>query len=331
MRYFDARWGGANGIGRFSKEVAARLGYHPIFLGELKFSLLSFLRTSYQLSKLLLTNDAMVFFSPGMTLAWWPSFLKSKSSNFAVTIHDVFFLDRNNGYGPWRHYIFKHVIRFLILRYDKIFTVSDYSKKQISLWLGSRYRGEIVMIGNGNPFSDMTRPKASFQNKMPLEGETDEYILFVGNNKPHKNFRRLVQAFKLIKAKTINKDLLLVAVGVDQEPGIVALSGLSDGDLWLLYRRAKAVVIPSVDEGFCYPLVEALHAGANVIHSGRGALSEVGGASYVQFDVFDVRSIAHALETSISVGQALSKRHQVPEASCRTWDEIATEINRKLT
>jgi glycosyltransferase involved in cell wall biosynthesis len=60
-------------------------------------------------------------------------------------------------------------------------------------------------------------------------------------------------------------------------PGVVELGFVPDAVLAWLYRRATAVLLPSLYEGCGLPCAEALGLGTPVIHSGLGALPEVAG------------------------------------------------------
>ena len=68
-----------------------------------------------------------------------------------------------------------------------------------------------------------------------------------------------------------------------------------DDELVHLYRRAYALILPSLLEGFGLPAVEAMACGTPVLSSRAGSLPEVVGEAGVYFDPTDVGSIAGAI------------------------------------
>jgi glycosyltransferase involved in cell wall biosynthesis len=146
----------------------------------------------------------------------------------------------------------------------------------------------------------------------------------------HKNHARLFAAF--VRLRAVRPDLRLVLTGAGHDPG-----GLPDGvdalgDVPLaerigLYRRAAAVVFPSLYEGFGLPPLEAMACGCPVAASNAGSLPEVVGDAAVLFDPTDVTAIAagvvEALDRSSEFASAGLKR-----ASAFTWDATARAHDR---
>jgi glycosyltransferase involved in cell wall biosynthesis len=71
---------------------------------------------------------------------------------------------------------------------------------------------------------------------------------------------------------------------------------LTEDQLQDLYRRSRAVLFPSLMEGFGIPVLEAMASGTPVITSNTTSLPEVGGAAAKYFDPTDVAGIATALK-----------------------------------
>jgi alpha-1,3-rhamnosyl/mannosyltransferase len=85
------------------------------------------------------------------------------------------------------------------------------------------------------------------------------------------------------------------------------LGYLPAGDVPALYRRATALVFPSLYEGFGAPPLEAMACGLPVAASDAGALQEVCGQAALSFDPRDTDAIAAALER-IAADDALRER-----------------------
>ncbi len=142
------------------------------------------------------------------------------------------------------------------------------------------------------------------------------FLLYVGGLSPHKNLARLIEAFA--RSGLERDGLTLVLVGdtgdvfhthVPELRAAVERSGLGgrvvftgfvpDDDLVYFYNRAKALVQPSLMEGFGLPPVEAMACGTPVLSSTAGSLPEVVGDAGLFFDPTDVGAIASALRAVV--------------------------------
>ncbi|MDA1317246.1 MAG: glycosyltransferase family 1 protein, partial [bacterium] len=101
-------------------------------------------------------------------------------------------------------------------------------------------------------------------------GITNPYVLTVGKREPRKNFDVLIEAFKEVK-KGYKGPLDLVMVGpkgwgsdVEMKQNIHILDYVPDKELSALYAQATCFVLPSLYEGFGYPVIEAMHHGCPV-------------------------------------------------------------------
>ncbi len=131
----------------------------------------------------------------------------------------------------------------------------------------------------------------------------DGYIIAIGTNYPHKNLRNLVDAFTSIRTgRGFGYKLVLVgmpyfAAGQDTVPeGVVQLNHVSDADLDALLGGARALIYPSLYEGFGLPPLEAMAAGVPVAASDATSIPEVCGDAALYFNGHEVAQIATALE-----------------------------------
>lgn len=128
-----------------------------------------------------------------------------------------------------------------------------------------------------------------------------EYLLHIGTLHPRKNLERLVQAW----ARTGLKHLRLVLVGgigwgntreLCQRPEVCCLGYVGDDEKVALLQGARALVIPSLHEGFGFPVLEAHAANVPLVCSRSAALPEVAGEAALYFDPLDPEDIARALQ-----------------------------------
>ena len=89
-----------------------------------------------------------------------------------------------------------------------------------------------------------------------------------------------------------------------------------------LYRRAAAVVFPSLYEGFGLPPLEAMACGCPVAASNAGSLPEVVGDAAVLFDPTDVAAIAAGVVEALDRSSELASAG-LTRASAFTWDATA--------
>ncbi len=181
---------------------------------------------------------------------------------------------------------------------------------------------------------------ARFAAPSALPPRERPYLLFVGNIEPKKGLETLLDAYART-ASSLGLDLVLAGrpgwkCGALLErlrhwsgPGRVeAVGRVDDAELVRLYQGAWAFVFPSRCEGFGMPLLEAMAAGAPVVHSDHPAVAEVVGDAGLPFPVGDAEVLAQTLRRlHASTGQ----RHEcVVAGRCRaagfTWEKRARGV-----
>lgn len=131
------------------------------------------------------------------------------------------------------------------------------------------------------------------------------YVLFVGTIEPRKGIADLVAAVGAVRAAEPGLDLGLVVIGRPgwgkppdlTAPWVEVLEGATDGVLAAHYGRARLLALPSRDEGFGLPVVEAMARGCPVVASTAGALPEVAGGAAVLVAPGDVDALAEAIRS----------------------------------
>jgi len=183
------------------------------------------------------------------------------------------------------------------------------------------------------------------------------YILFVGSEQPRKNLTTLLKAFSQLKSEPIFKKLKLVKVGKaggqgadfrNQTMDVVESLHLSNDviftdfvpetDLPAYYSGAEVFVLPSLYEGFGFPVVEAMACGCPVITSNTSSLPEVVGKAGIMVDPHDADSLAQAMRHVLTdsklsnnmIGRGLkqSKKFTWEKAAKQTLD-IYSEVEKR--
>jgi len=149
-------------------------------------------------------------------------------------------------------------------------------------------------------------------------GIPDDYLLWVGHlghPDPHRRVNALVDA---------PRELPLVLVGAAGQwahelPGVILTGEVGDDELAALYTGAHALLLPSEEEGFGLPGVEALACGTPVVAADGPALREVldGRATFVEAgDVDGLVAAAHSARRPAPVPPVWTWR----DAAAATWD-----------
>jgi glycosyltransferase involved in cell wall biosynthesis len=134
----------------------------------------------------------------------------------------------------------------------------------------------------------------------PIDGLPSRYILFVSTIEPRKNLGVLLDAYE--RVRLAHRDVSLVVVGKIgwkskdlvprlRRPGIVHLDYLDPARLASVYRDATAFVMPSIYEGFGFPLLEAMTHGVPSIAARSSSLPEIGGDAALYFEPNDAAAL----------------------------------------
>jgi glycosyltransferase involved in cell wall biosynthesis len=218
--------------------------------------------------------------------------------------------------------------REAVERADGIIAVSESSRRDLMRILG--VPGErIRTIHHGNSLLLDRGPRPE------VEGE---YVLYVGQRIAHKNFSALLRAFA--RAPGVAAGHRLVCFGGTEltaderrsirelglEGKVLRLSG-PDRLLANLYGYARALIYPSLYEGFGLPLLEAMGFGCPIAASGTSSLPEVAGEAAIYFDPQDEEAMAHAIAQVTGDSELRARLSAEGRRRARgfTWDRCAAE------
>lgn len=229
-----------------------------------------------------------------------------------VTIHDLIHLHQPMR-NPLAPLYARTMIRRAVKRSRRVLTVTNAVKVQLEQELGAR---NVIVTPNG-----VIVPATS-------SVERSDFFLYVGNDKPHKNVDALVAAF----ASVPDARLILAGGSFDRFRGrerVEVRGFVSDAELSSLYRGAIALVMPSREEGFGLPALEAMAHGTAVIASRDAALMEVTGDAALHVDASDVRMLADAMTRVARDGELRAQlgASGITRAKLFTWKRCA-ELTR---
>lgn len=184
---------------------------------------------------------------------------------------------------------------------------------------------------------------------MPALPNGISYALFCGSIEPRKNLDRLIEAIVSVNTAQLKKDngtplhLVIVTGGgwrsdatqklISQHSELVHVhEAISDSEKAGLYQKALCLALPSLQEGFGLPLVEAMKFELPILTSRRGALPEIAADAALYADPESVASIAAGLTELLICEET---RQQLSESARRraqlfSWDKCAEQTLRTL-
>jgi glycosyltransferase involved in cell wall biosynthesis len=253
-----------------------------------------------------------VVFSPSFSTLQFPS-----GAARVVTLHDAtpFIMPNFTAMKVIRK--MRVAMKYAATHSDRIITISRCSQSDLARVFGIPASAIAVI----NPGYDATRFNAEAPDPAQREalrarfGLERPYIFHHGFIQPRKNLRRLVQAFRLMTARDSSakydlvlagglgwhsEELVAVVEAAGSSRGRVLLTGpLSDSDLAVMIKGAALVAIPSLYEGFCLPMVEAMACGVPVIASAASCMREISGDVLRYFDPESVDEIAASMREAL--------------------------------
>jgi glycosyltransferase involved in cell wall biosynthesis len=262
-----------------------------------------------------------------------PLVIPSRKARKVTTVHDLYFFTQPEHAVREMKEDYPRMVKKHCLRSDAIIAVSDHTKKQL-VELLEVPSSRIYTIKHGiDPFflerATITQTTEVLK-KLAIPGP---YLLFVGTREPRKNLAVLLRAFR-----NLGEDLFLVIAGSEgwgseqmDFPERVLLTGyLSKNDLRALYQQAAAVVFPSIEEGFGFPLLEGMASEVPVIASHIPAFQEVCNDSCLYFDPNEqqelteqIRSVLHndeLREKLVTKGRERVKKFSWRDSAQKTLD-----------
>jgi glycosyltransferase involved in cell wall biosynthesis len=245
--------------------------------------------------------------------------LRAKGACNIYTIHDLVplrlpFATLDNKRQTYR------MLRKIAAEADHIVTVSEQSRRDIVEVLGAdpaRVTNTFESVDFPREYIERPDEVVAQQLASALQLDMRGYLLFFGAFEPKKNVGRLIDAYLQSAV-----DLPLVITGppgwgTEAETALlrqlreeertrgrsrrfIRLEYASRSLLVTLIRGARAVLFPSLYEGFGLPVLEAMLLGTPVVTSRASSLPEVGGEAVLYVNPYEVEDIARAIRIIVA-------------------------------
>lgn len=270
----------------------------------------------------------VAFEEPPVVMHWtYPVPLHVIGARNLYTIHDLIPLT-HPGLTPIPRERHARILRAVIEQAHLLVTVTEAMRSEIIDHLG---------VASARVFSTWQAVDTPLQADPPLPTgiRSGRYFLFCGRVESRKNLIALADAHKLS-----GSPLPLVVVGprvpgeerleaqLVSYPLVRRLDYLPRPNLLGLIRRARALLFPTLAEGFGLPIAEAMTLGCPVLTSALGATAEVSGGAALLVEPDNVQALAAAI-TRLDQDDALCGRLRT-EGFARSLNFTPERYSRRL-
>ncbi len=260
-----------------------------------------------------------------------PVLIPASRAAQVITIHDLHFL-------AWPHRSEAEIRR------DFPALVHNHAQRADHIVVSSKYAaGEVVRELRVSPdrVTVCSPGVPEWAGAIALERasrKSGSIILFLGTLDLRKNITGLLDAYTELRARRADAPPLVLAgrvtesvrieLGRVERPplaGHVTVPGyVSNEERQRLYRDARMLVLPSLEEGFGLPVLEAMACGLPVVISDRGSLPEVAGDAASPIDPLDADAMATEMERLLDPdAAAVAATNGLARAACYTWAATA--------
>jgi glycosyltransferase involved in cell wall biosynthesis len=225
----------------------------------------------------------------------------------AVVIHDLSFITHPQFYSKRFVKYYTYQVKETLEQNPLILTVSAHTKNNIIKYLGAKEENIHIVQGYSKMQQNKTLHNLISENNIP-------YFLYVGHIEPRKNLKFLVEGFReWKKGLGININLKIVGEMWIKSPELVELIAkcqndsdvefmgyVSDEHLENIYYNASGFIHTSFEEGFGFPVLEAMKFNLPIICTRGIATAEISSPISIPVNPNDKLSYYNGLERMLS-------------------------------
>ena len=301
----DSRMSSSSGIGTYIQNILFAIPFKKkLIINDKKEDTenVQFCRVPFSSIYTISEQLLLPFYIRNTDIFWSPHYniplLPLRSKKRVVTIHDVFHLAYRKDLSLLQRIYSKVMINAAVRLSNIVFTVSNFSKNEIIKYTGCESQKIYVVYNGVSP---------DYNSGYDFKQINQDYILYVGNIKPHKNLKNAIKAFQLIIEKfptykfyIVGKKDGFITEGLTEINSIIEELGeklfftgwVKEEELKNYYANAKLFIFPSLYEGFGIPPLEAMACGCPTLVSNAACIPEICGNASIYFNPKDSLEIA---------------------------------------
>lgn len=296
------------------------------------------LAQQFKLGPLVKKYKLTTLFCPSLSI---PLLLRKK----IVVIHDLAFLNFRDESGLFGRIYLRLAILSAKYLSQKILTVSEFSKQEISRRLKIK-TAKIINIGEGCPVLPLTGPSEDTASLKKFGLAENKYFIYIGNVRPRKNLKNIILAWQKFNALNDYQYYFVIAGKKDRRcsaleawaaklniQNLIFTGFLSQKEKVSLLKKSLGLLFISLYEGFGLPILEAQFLNVPVIASTVSSLPETAGAGGALLaDPLNIKEIADKInllahdelirQKLIAVGRLNSRKY--------SWVETARQIRAAI-
>lgn len=261
-----------------------------------------------------------------------------------VTVHDLGYLTYPNMHRRFQRWYLNTTTQRHVREAAHLLVDSDATRRDLIAYYGTDpTRITVVYPGLDPRFKPVGDPDRQAAARA-CYGIGSDYVIHVGTLQPRKNIGRLLDAFEqLIRlpSTVYGSQLQLVLVGkvgwlADSLTArvnglgnrVVLIGHVPQADLPALVSGARALVMPSLHEGFGFPVLEAMACGTPVVAADASSLPEVVGDAGLLVDPYSAADLCAALERVLADSDLRAELRRRGQARARefTWRRTAQQV-----
>ena len=301
------------------------------------------LRQQWAIPRTLRRLRADLYHSPYYLMPYWPGVPT------VVTVYDLIPLLFPQHVSPTARLLFRWMTALALRAASRVIVISQATRRDLLTFYHLPPQKVTAIPLAADPGFHPPPPAEVNRVRRKYDALPENYLLYLGINKPHKNLVRLIDAFSRFTFH-VSRFTLVIAGAWDSrypEPrqraealgleNVVRFLGpVPEADLPALYSGATLFVFPSLYEGFGLPVLEAMACGTPVVCSNTSSLPEIVGEAALTFDPLDVTEMAAKIEEALH-DEALREEMRgkgLQQAAKFSWERTAQEtlkVYREVT
>jgi glycosyltransferase involved in cell wall biosynthesis len=259
-----------------------------------------------------------------------------------VTIHDLMWLEQPElveGRPLMRRIrqpYYRRGVRWALSRATRLIAVSEATRaRMLAVAPECEPRVRVTYNASDARFVPSAQPELAARQAAELLGCAAPFYLLVGKNEPYKGHELAIRAFAraaqedellvLIQRASGGRGLLELAARLGIAQRVRLLPAVSAEQLLSLLQSARALLQPSIVEGFGIPVLEAMCCACPVIASNTPALVEVMGGAGLHAKVGDAEALADAISRLRTTDTSELRRRGLERARAFSWQRTAEE------